>query len=568
MSKKLLALLLAALMTCSVFAGCSTTKEVIISGDPDTTTADDGADPDDDPDNPDDNGDDDNNGDDGDNNSAGNKKTKKSKAQKTKKTAAGKTTKTRGNDRKDTETMKFTPAADKGANYSVKGTVKIAVDTVRPTDFQAMFDVMEDLYPNVTIKLDKWTHSTNDDGREYLVRTMKTGTTADIMWDEAGEMPRYIKEGWVRPITKYVNADPEGSNLPANLKADYTYGGALYAVPHQATFELTAVNTTLYEKLGGKASNLEKYRNHPWTWEQYCALLDLGAEGFAKKLCVGTEELFESHNRYAWYVTSNSSKKYSGLGFNMDTYKYEDNIFQDAAKEFRRLRVKTQGIEGWYSQQQGLLKSQLGYSSNYSGLWKAGKALVEDTLTVYVDKWNNLSFKYVTMPTPSKNGNLMMHIDQCFITSNCADANMDAAFQLLRFMSYSTNGNLARLAMYDPENAKLYNLNSHVYYPTTNSKAVADKFNGLKVVNATDKYLFANIKNSRRYDAFKIIADTRDNRDTAKIGTALNAITDGKDTSASGLNEPISKYNQLSVQSQKDLLAAVEKHKKAHPSWY
>lgn len=562
MSKKLLALLLAALMTCSVFAGCSTTKEVIISGDPDTTTADDGADPDD-PENPDDN---DDNNDNKDNNNSG--KVSKQKTKKVKKTTAGKTTKARDKDRKGPETLKFTPAADKGANYSVKGTVKIAVDTVRPTDFQAMFDVMEQLYPNVTIKMDKWTHSTNDDGREYLVRTMKTGTTADIMWDEAGEMPRYIKEGWVRPITKYVNADPEGSNLPANLKADYTFGGALYAVPHQATFELTAVNTTLYEKLGGKASDLEKYRNHPWTWEQYCALLDLGAEGFAKKMCVGTEELFESHNRYAWYVTSNSSKKYSGLGFNMDTYKYEDNIFQNGAKEFRRLRVKTQGIEGWYSEQQGLLKSQLGYSASFSGLWKAGKALVEDTLTVYVDKWHNLSFKYVTMPTPSKNGNLMMHIDQCFITSNCSDANMDAAFQLLRFMSYSTNGNLARLSMYEPENAKLYNLNSHVYYPTTNSKAVANKFNGLKIVNATDKYLFANVKNSRRYDAFKIIADTRDNRDTAKIGTALNAITDGKDTSASGLNEPISKFNQLSVQSQKDLLAAVEKHKKAHPSWY
>ena len=170
MSKKLLALLLAALMTCSVFAGCSTTKEVIISGDSDTTTADDGADPDN-PENPDDNSDD--NNDNKDNNNSG--KVSKKKTKKAKKTTAGKTTKARRNDKKGSETMKFTPAADKGANYSVKGTVRIAVDTVRPTDFQAMFDVMEDLYPNVTIKLDKWTHTSNDDGREYLIRTMKIG---------------------------------------------------------------------------------------------------------------------------------------------------------------------------------------------------------------------------------------------------------------------------------------------------------------------------------------------------------------------------------------------------------
>lgn len=185
-----------------------------------------------------------------------------------------------------------------------------------------------------------------------------------------------------------------------------------------------------------------------------------------------------------------------------------------------------------------------------------------------VDKWTNLKFNYVTMPTPSKNGNLMLHIDQCFITSNCSDANMPAAFQLLRFMTYSTNGNLARLSMYEKENAKKFNLNSHIYYPTTNSQAVIDKFNGLEVVNATDKYLLANLKNSKRYDAFKIVADVRDNRDTAKIGTAMNAITDGKDPSASGLNEPIAKFNQLSVQSQKDFTAKIEELKKTKASWF
>ncbi len=556
MQKRLLALLLAALMTCSVFAGCSKTTEVIISGDDTDTTIADGGDPDD----PDTDVTDEN----------GNTKVTKSKKEKTTSTKQGKTTTTKTKKSRTTKAsdkFKYTPVADSGADYSVKGKIKVAVDTVRPTDFQAMFEVMGDLYPNVEIKLDRWTHATNDDGREYLVKNMKTGTAADIMWDEAGEMPRYIKEGWVRPITKYVNADPEAGNIPANLKADYTFGGALFAVPHQATFELVAVNTTLYEKLGGKASDLEKYRNHPWSWDQYCALLQMGTVGFEQGLCVGIEDLFQTHNRYAWYLTSDSPKRYSGLGFNMDTYQYEDGLYQAGAKEFRRLR-EIRGVEGWVSGQNGLLKSQLNVTTSYSGLWKGGKALIADTLTVYVDKWNNLKFDYVTLPPPSKNGNLMLHIDQCFITSNCSDANMPAAFQLLRFMTYSTNGNLARLSMYEKENAKKFNLNSHIYYPTTNSQAVIDKFNSLEVVNATDKYLLANLKNSKRYDAFKIVADIRDNLNTAKIGTAQNAITDGKDPSASGLTEPIAKFNQLSVQSQKDFLAKVEELKRTKASWF
>lgn len=228
MQKKLLALLLAALMTCSVFAGCKKTTEVIISGDETDTTTADGADPDDPGTDVTD--------------EHGNKKVTKSKNGKTTASKKGKTTATKTKKTRTTkpgDKFKYTPVADSGADYSVKGTVKVAVDTVRPTDFQAMFEVMGDLYPNVEIKLDRWTHSSNDDGREYLVKNMKTGTAADIMWDEAGEMPRYIKEGWVRPITKYVNADPEAGNLPANLRADYTFGGALFAVPHQATFELS-----------------------------------------------------------------------------------------------------------------------------------------------------------------------------------------------------------------------------------------------------------------------------------------------------------------------------------------
>ena len=57
-------------------------------------------------------------------------------------------------------TLDFTPVADKGADYSVKGTVTIAVDTARPTDYDAMFDVMQKLYPNVKIKFGRITTAT------------------------------------------------------------------------------------------------------------------------------------------------------------------------------------------------------------------------------------------------------------------------------------------------------------------------------------------------------------------------------------------------------------------------
>ena len=148
--------------------------------------------------------------------------------------------------------ISFTPVADAGANYNVKGNVVIAVDTGRVADYDAMFDIMQKLYPNVNITFDYWTHTNSDSAAEYLSTRAATGNMADIIWDDAGCLPSYIMQGWVYPITKYVNADPEAKNIPQNLRDDYTYCGELYAVPHQAHFDSVVFNVDLLNKLGLK----------------------------------------------------------------------------------------------------------------------------------------------------------------------------------------------------------------------------------------------------------------------------------------------------------------------------
>ena len=188
--------------------------------------------------------------------------------------------------RKGNSTIDFTPIADKGANYNVKGTVKMAVDTARPTDLDAMFDVMQKLYPNVNIKFDYWTHNKTDTAAEYLSARAATGKMADIIWDDAGCIPSYAMQGWLYPITKFVNADPEASNIPENLKADYTYCGELYALPHQAHFDVNVFNVDLLNKFNLKAPGLK------WSFDDYEKYLNTAAEkGFSQKFWVGMGNL-------------------------------------------------------------------------------------------------------------------------------------------------------------------------------------------------------------------------------------------------------------------------------------
>ena len=116
-------------------------------------------------------------------------------------------------------------------------------------------------------------------------------------------------------------------------------------------------------------------------------------------------------------------------------------------------------------------------------------------------------------------------------------------------MTFSTNGNLARLTMYEDSQKDKYALNSRIYYPTTTSKAVIDKFEKLSVTNDTDVYMLKNIPNSGRFDVHKLVPNMYD-MFFKDVATSLNSVTDGKDD-GSGMNETIAKWN-------KDIKATIE----------
>ena len=94
------------------------------------------------------------------------------------------------------------------------------------------------------------------------------------------------------------------------------------------------------------------------------------------------------------------------------------------------------------------------------------------------------------------------------MTSSCE--NTKAAWQVLRFITYSSEGNLARLSMYDETNTGKYATINKLYYPTTTNPKVAEKFNSLPGVTEVDKYLFKNIDKCRRIDVEKIVPQYND----------------------------------------------------------
>jgi ABC-type glycerol-3-phosphate transport system substrate-binding protein len=533
MTKKLLAILFAAMMLCSLLAGCAREEVIWMSDDEEYVDYEDETNEDEEKDT--------------------------DKTSKSKKTKATTTTKIRKEDGGNKNTIDFTPVADAGANYDVSGTVMIAVNTSRPTDYQALFDVMEYLYPNVEIKYDK-VQISNDkvQNQEYLTTHINTKTCADVMWDDASRMPWCVTQRWVYPLNDLIANDPEAKYIPANLKADYTYGGQLYAVPHQATFDCVAFNTTLLEKLGLSLPKLE------WSLTEYEQYLRKAADKFSESLCVGNEDLIEQVERIPYYLGNDATPgKYSVYAYNTQTQEIDVGYLEQGVKTYYNWSTMMDGTNGKAldnkkaSDGKSVSNSVFGVSS--SAMWENGKSLIEDTGTYEIEKWTNLKFKWVHWPAPNTKGNVMAQIDQCFITSICSDANIDAAYQILRFLSFSTNGHLARLSMYEDSQKGKYSLNSHVYYPTSTNPEVLKKFKSLSCVTDADVYFLENIQNSSRFDAFKYIYDFH-----GVTGELMKKLEEAiQNPTGVNLNEVVEKTNKEFAASFKDFDGKVQDAQKA-----
>lgn len=391
---------------------------------------------------------------------------------------------------------------DPNANYDVKGTVTVAVDTARATDYEALFDSLKSVYTNIDIKFDYFAHSSEDSAAEYLSTRTAAGKMPDIIWDEAGKLPLYIQQGWVYPLDEFVKDDPDFEYVPSNLVRDYTFGGKLYALPHQAHFEETFINLDVLDAINKKLPQLD------WTPDDF--------EEYLRAASTDKYSGIEMLAMIPTMLTNAFNPETTLYGYNLDTKQFDVSGFVEAVKYTVNLRA-IPNLEAW-----ALRRSTTGGKTDY--VIKFGSS---DDMTAFnkgltlfhgvgtweladaATRWSNMNWTMWTIPQNSSNpGAMPLHVDHCFMTSACK--NPETAFQVLRYITYSTEGNLARLSMYDEANQGKYATINNVYYPTTTNPKVAEKFNSLPGVTETDKYLFANIDKCMRYDLLKIVPGWND----------------------------------------------------------
>ena len=373
-------------------------------------------------------------------------------------------------------------------------TVKVAINSGRPTDTAPLFDALAKEYPNIKVNIDYYT-SDLANSQEYIAAKSASGTLPDVVFDDIANLPLYVSQGLVYPLDEFVKNDAEFKYIPQSFIDDYTYGGRLYALPHQAYFTACIMNLDALDALNVDLPPLDWNMDQ---FKQFC--INVSKNGYS-----ACERLF-----YLEYYASGSYSKTAGYcGYNSKTRSFEmTGTLAKSAKLFSELR-KIPNVEAFSLRASGEYLKRFGSEDEW-GATKLGKTVMLDfekgTYSKnYVDELCS-NFNWTFWPYPQNiKGRMPIHIDHAFMLANTK--NPDAAFKVLSFLTYSKHGNLARINAYtDKANGKgKYKLNLDYYTPTTSQPDVVNAYKKLVKGDEVQMYLYNNMGNCFRGEPDKFV---------------------------------------------------------------
>ena len=438
---------------------------------------------------------------------------------------------------------------DPNADYKVSGKVSVAVNTNRPTDYEAMFEAFQAVYKDVDLEIRYF--SDGDKSLNYILKQASIDKLPDVVFDDAASVPTYVAQGLAYPLDDFVKNDPDIKYVSNEILDSYRYGNKLFALPNSIHFSCVMINLDIVEKLNLKMPSLS------WTVDDMVAFLKAGTTSEYS----GCEQLFGNYT-IAAQLCPIYDKTVGLYGYDHKNGKFNLAPLTKGQQLMVDLR-KIEGLEAFSLRMSGIDKYTAKFgNSNTSDTrmaLKLGKTLVEfDSGTWEDPNLGNFKFDNCLWPYPqSEKGRMPIHVDHSMMMKTAK--NPEAAFQLLRFITYSSEGNLARLSMYDKANAGKYALSSRMYFPVSNHPEVVAKFNTLELPEQY-KYMYSNVSKCYRADPKKYMVDFDDVIKTAT--EEWNKVTDGLADATSTNTTMEKKLNTKLADSLKDFNAKLAKNYK------
>lgn len=440
---------------------------------------------------------------------------------------------------------------DKNADYTVSGKVTVAINTNRPTDYEAMLDAFQAVYKNVDLEVIYYADS--DNALNWVLKKASVNELPDVVFDDAASVPTYVAQGLLYPLDKYVANDPDVKYISNKILDTYKYGGKLFALPNSVHFSCVMINKDIVNDLNLKMPSLS------WTVDDMVEFLKKGTTDKYS----GCEQLFGSYTLASQLCPIyDSSVTLHGYDHTNQTFRLSS--MTKGLNTMNELR-NYPGLEAFALRLTGTDKYVAKFgNSNLSDsrmALKLGRTLEEFCSGTWEEpNLGNFKFNNTLWPYPqSTKGSMPIHVDHSMMMKTTK--NPDAAFQLLRFITYSTEGNMARLGMYDKANKGKYALTSKIYFPVTTHPDVVAKFNSIELPSSISelyKYMYSNLSKCYRADPSKYMVDHSNVMKEAQ--NEWDKVNEGLKDAATVNATMEAKLNKKLAEANKELNAKISKH--------
>lgn len=337
--------------------------------------------------------------------------------------------------------------------YTDPDGLNVTIDTV-------MADKFMEKYPNIHIQFVSAGEEYEYD--ENMIAMMETNTLPDVFLIR--RLENFLPYNMLANITEMYANDPDTQYIFKSLESGGVYNGQRYAIPTYIYPQFWVVNKTL---LAEKNIPLPTY---DWTWEQM--------ESIAKQANDESKHIIGLYGRQGYYgegATSayqteltkilkiredaNVGKTWAGWGYDGIRFNFDSSAFLQAMN-----KMETALSEGWMKR--GLTaEEKLEYynaedykptSGGKVAIWQEASWSFKDEISVIGE-----TFEWDIYPGPS--GVTGGNSDIIGVSSLCR--NKQAAYQFMKWMSFSEEGIVTRFDIYRNYGSELYVQGNNYPYP-------------------------------------------------------------------------------------------------------
>ncbi len=308
-------------------------------------------------------------------------------------------------------------------NYSVVSKVE---DSTVPAIEELMLEAFTEKYPNITVNPIQLDWSISETWGDKIIEFTTTGTIIDVFL--VPRLEDLAGTGYLADLTDFYDNDEDTAFIMDNVSNLGVFDEVRYTVPTFLYPSFWVVNEDVLSEAGVETPNSD------WTWAQM--------EGIAKTFANinNVHGLYDTSPYLYEYPKHVKTQEDAAVGKTWFARSYDGTKFNysDSATQKAMSDLYTGMEEGWISANEMLPAAEDPRYLGQAAMWRQPAWEFKDYVL-------DMPFNFKILPAPSHAG---MGNTDC-IAVHSMSQNKEAAYNLLKWMTYDEEGILKRFEIYN-----------------------------------------------------------------------------------------------------------------------